>query len=170
MERKQKPSAAPFIPDSASLDELGRAAEKCEGCELYRNASQTVFGRGKAHARVVLVGERPGDEEDRQGRPFVGPAGRLLNKALEEAGVDRSSLYVTNAVKHFKFEPRGKRRIHKKRGGSGDFSLPSVARGGDSCDSPRPDRLPGRNCCTVNLWPRGEGHHRTRRTAPSSMG
>lgn len=91
-----------------------KAAKTCEGCDLFRNATQTVFGEGARKARVVLVGEQPGDEEDQKGHPFIGPAGRLLNKALEEAGVDRSELYVTNAVKHFKFEPRGKRRIHKK--------------------------------------------------------
>jgi DNA polymerase len=117
MERKQKPSAAPWVPESPDLEKLGKAAKRCEGCDLYRNATQTVFGEGAATARVVLVGEQPGDEEDQKGRPFVGPAGRLLNKALEEAGVDRSTLYVTNAVKHFKFEPRGKRRIHKKPSG-----------------------------------------------------
>jgi DNA polymerase len=117
MERKQKTSAAPWVPQSANLENLGNAAKSCEGCDLYRNATQTVFGEGAAKARVVLVGEQPGDEEDQKGRPFVGPAGRLLNRALEEAGVDRSTLYVTNAVKHFKFEPRGKRRIHKKPSG-----------------------------------------------------
>ena len=117
MERKQKTSAAAFVPDSANLEQLGNAAKACRGCDLYRNATQTVFGEGRAKARVILVGEQPGDEEDQKGRPFIGPAGRLLNKALEEAGVDRSVLYVTNAVKHFKFEPRGKRRIHKKPSG-----------------------------------------------------
>jgi DNA polymerase len=117
MERKQKTSAAPWVPQAANLENLGNAAKSCEGCDLYRNATQTVFGEGAARARVVLVGEQPGDEEDQKGRPFVGPAGRLLNRALEEAGVDRSTLYVTNAVKHFKFEPRGKRRIHKKPSG-----------------------------------------------------
>ena len=114
MEKKQKPSAAPWVPETSSLRELSEAAKTCEGCDLFRNATQTVFGEGGRKARVVLVGEQPGDEEDQKGHPFIGPAGRLLNKALEEAGVDRSELYVTNAVKHFKFEPRGKRRIHKK--------------------------------------------------------
>jgi uracil-DNA glycosylase len=114
VEKKQKPSAAPWVPETSSLRELGEAAKRCEGCDLFRNATQTVFGEGARKARVALVGEQPGDEEDQKGHPFVGPAGRLLNQALEEAGVDRSELYVTNAVKHFKFEPRGKRRIHKK--------------------------------------------------------
>jgi uracil-DNA glycosylase family protein len=114
MEPKQKPSAAPWVPATADLRKLTEAARHCEGCDLFRNATQTVFGEGPRKARVILVGEQPGHEEDQQGRPFVGPAGRLLNRALEEAGVDRTELYVTNAVKHFKFEPRGKRRIHKK--------------------------------------------------------
>jgi probable DNA metabolism protein len=118
MEKKQKPSAAPWVPETSNLRELSEAAKRCEGCDLFRNATQTVFGEGARNARVVLVGEQPGDEEDQKGHPFIGPAGRLLNKALEEAGVDRSELYVTNAVKHFKFEPRGKRRMHKKPTGA----------------------------------------------------
>src|SRR5688572_1915523 len=95
------------------LDQLRRAARKCHDCPLWANATQTVFGAGDPHARVMLVGEQPGDEEDRKGLPFVGPAGRLLDRALEAAGVERAHLYVTNAVKHFKFQLRGKRRIHK---------------------------------------------------------
>ncbi|HEX6546391.1 MAG TPA: UdgX family uracil-DNA binding protein [Bryobacteraceae bacterium] len=114
MANKSQMSAAPFVPHSDSLERLSRAAKGCEGCDLYRNATQTVFGEGAAHARVILIGEQPGNEEDREGLPFVGPAGRILNQALEEAEVERSDLYVTNAVKHFKFEPRGKRRLHKK--------------------------------------------------------
>ena len=114
MERKQKPSAAPWVPETRNLNLLREASKNCEGCGLYQNATQTVFGEGGRNARVILVGEQPGDEEDIQGRPFVGPAGKLLNRALEAAAVDRSELYVTNAVKHFKFEPRGKRRIHAK--------------------------------------------------------
>lgn len=108
-------TAAPFVPDKAGLPALRRAAAECRGCPLHRNATQTVFGAGNTHARVMLVGEQPGDQEDRQGKPFVGPAGRLLDRALEEAGLDPADAYVTNAVKHFKFtqaEPR-KRRIHK---------------------------------------------------------
>ena len=97
-----------------SLASLIRDAKDCRRCPLYRNATQTVFGEGPAHAPVMLVGEQPGDQEDLQGRPFVGPAGRILDRALADAGVDRSRVYVTNAVKHFKFEPRGKKRLHKK--------------------------------------------------------
>jgi DNA polymerase len=98
---------------STVLERLRREARSCRDCPLWENATQTVFGAGDAHARVMLVGEQPGDEEDRKGLPFVGPAGRLLDRALDEAGIDRSELYVTNAVKHFKWEPRGKRRLHK---------------------------------------------------------
>jgi len=96
-----------------SLDEIRSDARRCQDCPLWANATQTVFGAGDPHARVMLVGEQPGDEEDRKGLPFVGPAGRLLDRALEAAGVEREHLYVTNAVKHFKFQLRGKRRIHK---------------------------------------------------------
>jgi DNA polymerase len=107
-------TAAPFVPPTATLEELALAVQQCQGCELYRNATQAVFGQGPACARIIMVGEQPGDQEDLQGRPFIGPAGRLLDRALEEAGITRSEVYVTNAVKHFKFEVRGKRRIHKK--------------------------------------------------------
>jgi uracil-DNA glycosylase family protein len=107
-------SAADFLPRKLTLTALKRAAAGCKGCSLYRNATQTVFGEGPAHARLMLVGETPGDQEDLQGRPFVGPAGRLLDEALVEAGLIRGEVYVTNAVKHFKWEPRGKRRLHKK--------------------------------------------------------
>ena len=95
------------------LDQIREDARKCQDCPLWANATQTVFGAGDPHARVMLVGEQPGDEEDKKGLPFVGPAGRLLNRALEAAGVDREHLYVTNAVKHFKWQLRGKRRLHK---------------------------------------------------------
>jgi DNA polymerase len=108
-------TAEPFVPERGGLPALRRAAAECRGCPLHRDATQTVFGDGDKDARVMLVGEQPGDQEDRQGKPFVGPAGRLLDRALEEAGIDPSEAYVTNAVKHFKFtqaEPR-KRRIHK---------------------------------------------------------
>lgn len=97
-----------------SLAALIRDAKDCRRCPLYRNATQTVFGEGPVHAPVMLVGEQPGDQEDRQGRPFVGPAGKMLDRALADAGIDRARVYVTNAVKHFKFEPRGKKRLHKK--------------------------------------------------------
>jgi DNA polymerase len=110
----QPGSAKPFLPKVLSLASLKRAAAKCEGCPLYQRATQTVFGEGPEDARVVMVGEQPGDTEDRQGRPFVGSAGKLLDRALGEAGVDRSKVYVTNAVKHFKWVERGKRRIHQK--------------------------------------------------------
>lgn len=96
------------------LDDLRREAASCRACPLWKNATQTVFGEGPSDAEIILVGEQPGDKEDREGRPFVGPAGLLLDRALAEAGVDRGRVYVTNAVKHFKFEPRGKRRLHIK--------------------------------------------------------
>lgn len=109
-------TATPFVPERGGLDAMRKAAAGCRGCPLHEAATQTVFGAGNAHARVLLVGEQPGDQEDRQGKPFVGPAGRVLNRALEEAGIDSDDTYITNAVKHFKFEyvpERGKRRIHK---------------------------------------------------------
>jgi uracil-DNA glycosylase len=106
-------SAAEFLPSTRSLTALGEAAEGCRGCDLYKDATQTVFGRGRKSAELMLVGEQPGDKEDLEGEPFVGPAGRLLDRALEEAGIDRSAAYVTNAVKHFKWKPRGKRRLHQ---------------------------------------------------------
>jgi uracil-DNA glycosylase len=107
-------TAAPFVPQRRTLTTLRAAAESCEGCDLYRMATQTVFGEGAVPARLMLVGETPGDQEDRAGRPFVGPAGRLLDESLEAAGLDRNELYITNAVKHFRYEERGKRRLHKK--------------------------------------------------------
>ncbi|MBH5336338.1 UdgX family uracil-DNA binding protein [Streptomyces pactum] len=109
-------TAAPFVPERADLAALRAAAAGCRGCPLHRAAERTVFSSGDADARVVLVGEQPGDQEDRAGQPFVGPAGRVLMRALDEAGIDPTETYVTNAVKHFKFEvvpERGKRRIHK---------------------------------------------------------
>jgi uracil-DNA glycosylase len=105
--------ATPFVPDTTSLRALRGAAAECRGCHLYAPATQTVFGEGPRKARVMLVGEMPGDREDREGHPFVGPAGRELDEALDDAGIDRGELYVTNVVKHFKFEERGKRRIHQ---------------------------------------------------------
>jgi uracil-DNA glycosylase family protein len=106
--------ATPFLPERRTLDALRDAACGCRGCDLWKPATQTVFGEGPQDATFVLVGEVPGDKEDRAGRPFVGPAGRELDKALEAAGIDRAETYVTNAVKHFRFEERGKRRIHQK--------------------------------------------------------
>ena len=105
--------ASPFVPDTTSLSALRGAAADCRGCHLHGPATQTVFGEGPRKARVMLVGEMPGDREDREGHPFVGPAGRELDEALADAGIDRDELYVTNVVKHFKFEERGKRRIHQ---------------------------------------------------------
>jgi uracil-DNA glycosylase family protein len=114
--RPDWPTAAAFVPEGGDVPELAEAARGCQGCPLYENATQTVFGEGNIRARFVLVGEQPGDVEDRRGRPFVGPAGKLLDRALEEAGLDRDEGYVTNAVKHFKFTmaSSGKRRIHAK--------------------------------------------------------
>ena len=118
MTKNQKTSAAPWIPDTRDLGKLQAAAQACQGCELYQHATQVVFGEGPKDAKVVMVGEQPGDEEDVKGQPFVGPAGRLLDKAMREAELDREKIYVTNAVKHFKFKiERGKRRIHAKPSG-----------------------------------------------------
>jgi uracil-DNA glycosylase len=114
MSPREGSSAAEFLPDGRSLEELRDAAAACRGCHLHAPATQTVFGEGLTRARIMLVGEQPGDKEDLQGHPFVGPAGRLLDDALGAAGIERSDAYVTNVVKHFKFELRGKRRIHKK--------------------------------------------------------
>lgn len=107
-------SAAIFIPTKLTVPALRKAASSCTGCDLYKQATQTVFGEGAGHAEIILVGEQPGDQEDRAGHPFVGPAGKILDKALAEAGITRQDVYVTNAVKHFKWEPHGKRRKHKK--------------------------------------------------------
>ena len=107
-------TAVPFLPERHTLTSLRQAAQKCRGCPLWKQATQTVFGEGPARARVLMIGEQPGDREDLTGRPFVGPAGRLLDFALDRAGIDRGDVYVTNAVKHFKWEPVGKRRLHKK--------------------------------------------------------
>jgi len=101
-------------PDTSSLTEVRDASRQCTACHLYKRATQTVFGEGPKGAPIMLVGEQPGDYEDVAGKPFVGPAGKIMDRALEEAGIDRSKVYVTNAVKHFKWEPRGKRRIHQK--------------------------------------------------------
>ena len=106
-------SAAPFVPDGADLDQLRASAAACKGCHLWENATQTVFSRGSAGARVVMVGEQPGDVEDQRGEPFVGPAGVLLRRAVGDAGLSADDIYITNAVKHFKFRRQGKRRIHQ---------------------------------------------------------
>ena len=107
-------SAAPLIPEQLSMTNLLEAAKDCHGCDLWKRGTQTVFGEGARRATVMFVGEQPGNDEDLSGRPFVGPAGKLLDQALESAGIDRTQVYVTNVVKHFKWIPRGKRRIHEK--------------------------------------------------------
>ena len=114
MAHAELPTAAPLVPEKPSLPKLRAAAAGCTACPLYRTGTQTVFGEGLAAARAVFVGEQPGDSEDKIGRPFVGPAGKLLDRALEEAGIDRKLVYVTNVVKHFKWTARGKRRLHEK--------------------------------------------------------
>jgi DNA polymerase len=106
--------ASGLVPERPTLERLRRAAAECRACDLYLTGTQTVFGAGPQQSEVMFVGEQPGDQEDRSGKPFVGPAGRVLDEALEEVGIDRSRVYVTNAVKHFKWVPRGKRRIHNK--------------------------------------------------------
>src|SRR4051794_2451205 len=112
--REAEPNdASPFVPDRRSLEAVREAAAGCRGCHLWRNATQTVFGEGLKRARAMFVGEQPGDQEDRKGRPFVGPAGRELDRALEAVGIPRDDIYITNVVKHFKFEERGRRRIHQ---------------------------------------------------------
>jgi DNA polymerase len=108
------PSAEEFLPPRLNLKSMRDAVQHCRGCDLYKHATQAVFGEGPRSARLILLGEIPGDEEDKQGHPFVGPAGRLLDHALDDAGLARGEVFVTNAVKHFRWEPRGKRRLHKK--------------------------------------------------------
>jgi uracil-DNA glycosylase family protein len=114
VKKKSQGTADDLVPERPTLFSLQEAASDCKACDLWENATQTVFGEGAKRAKVMFIGEQPGNEEDLKGRPFVGPAGRLLDQALEEAGIDRGQTYVTNVVKHFKWEPRGKRRIHKK--------------------------------------------------------
>lgn len=121
MTTKTKEDAAIFVPKERTLPVLRKAVQECRGCDLYRHATQAVFGElgadpetEKPKVSIMMIGEQPGDSEDKEGRPFVGPAGRLLDQCLEEAGIDRRAVYVTNTVKHFKWEPRGKLRIHKK--------------------------------------------------------
>jgi uracil-DNA glycosylase family protein len=112
--RADVPTAAPLIPPRPTINKLRDVAAGCTACHLWKLGTQTVFGEGKQSATVMLVGEQPGNSEDLEGRPFIGPAGQLLDRALDEAGIDRAKVYLTNVVKHFKWEPRGKRRIHKK--------------------------------------------------------
>ncbi len=115
---KELETAAPLIPPRPTIPKLQAVAAECKACHLWKNATQTVFGEGKSTSPVMFIGEQPGDKEDLSGHPFVGPAGVLLDEALLEAGIDRTKVYVTNVVKHFKWEPRGKRRIHKKPNGA----------------------------------------------------
>jgi uracil-DNA glycosylase len=110
----ERPGAQRWVPEDAPIGELRDAAGACRGCELWASATQVVFSTGSAHARMMMVGEQPGDKEDQQGEPFVGPAGALLRRAVDEVGIDLGDVYLTNAVKHFRFEQRGKRRIHQK--------------------------------------------------------
>ncbi|HYM50891.1 MAG TPA: UdgX family uracil-DNA binding protein [Candidatus Limnocylindrales bacterium] len=112
--RRTDPKPPAPVPPQLSLPELRKAAATCQACDLYKTGTQTVFGEGVVHALAMFVGEQPGDREDREGRPFVGPAGRVLDEALARAGIDRCRVYVTNAVKHFKWKPQGKRRLHQK--------------------------------------------------------
>ncbi len=114
---ESKVGAGKFLPAGRSIQELRAAAATCKGCELWRNATQTVFGDGSDHAKMLLIGEQPGDQEDLTGIPFSGPAGQLLDRALVDSGIDREEVYITNAVKHFKWLPRGKRRLHQKPNG-----------------------------------------------------
>src|SRR6266542_22319 len=129
-------SAAPYMPEKPTLPRLREAAAGCRACPLWETGTQTVFGEGATGAAVVFVGEQPGDQEDRQGRPFVGPAGRVLDEALVEAGIDRGATYVTNAVKHFKWQARGKRRIHAKPNWAELAASRSSAESGSSRSSP----------------------------------
>ncbi|WP_238578595.1 UdgX family uracil-DNA binding protein, partial [Inquilinus limosus] len=128
-----------------TLQDLAAEARGCTRCPLYKPATQTVFGEGPAGAAVVFVGEQPGDQEDRQGRPFVGPAGRIFDQALAEAGIPRDRAYITNAVKHFKFTPRGKRRLHKRPNAFEIDRCKMVARPRAGPDPAAPDRGPGRH-------------------------
>lgn len=112
--RAEAPGASRWVPASRSLRALASAAKDCRGCDLYKHATQTVFGEGKPSASIIMIGEQPGDVEDKEGAPFVGPAGHVLDDALEAAGIPRARVYLTNAVKHFKWKPRGKRRLHSR--------------------------------------------------------
>ena len=114
MSREKYPGAESFLPSRSTLPKLRAAVQDCRGCPLYLGATQAVFGEGPTDARIILVGEQPGDREDLEGHPFVGPAGKLLDRALQAAGLERGKVFITNAVKHFNFEPRGKFRLHKR--------------------------------------------------------
>jgi len=140
------------VPETNSLAKVVAAAKECTACPLYKRATQTVFGEGPKHAKMLMIGEQPGDYEDVAGKPFVGPAGKILDRALEEAGINRDEVYVTNAVKHFKWEPRGKRRIHQKPS-SRHRRLPAMA--GNRA-------TPGRaQACCLSRFNRGADNLRT---------
>ncbi len=147
--RARQETAARYLPEPLTLESAREAAASCRACELWKTGTQTVFGEGSRRARVMLVGEQPGNREDLEGHPFVGPAGGVLDRALEAAGIDRGKTYVTNVVKHFKWEPRGKVRLHKKPNSRGDRRLPPLARSRDRAGQAaraggaRGDRRPG---------------------------
>jgi uracil-DNA glycosylase family protein len=147
MSRRQAAGAAGYVPERPTLPKLRKDVQTCRGCDLYAHATQAVMGEGPTSAQIVFIGEQPGDEEDRQGHPFVGPAGKVLDRALADAGIDRSLVYITNAVKHFKFEERGKRRLHKK-----------------------PSRLLGRNGCPVGIRRRVPGDEGARTLCSKLLG
>src|SRR5579871_7044 len=148
----QNPNLSPIKPD-ASLKQLQLASKDCRACDLWKNATQTVFGEGSARARIMLIGEQPGNQEDLQGKPFVGPAGKLLDQALLAAGIDRKQVYVTNAVKHFKWEPRGKRRIHKKPNAK-EIAACRPWLEAEIAATTANNRMPWRHCGPIALWAR----------------
>lgn len=154
--RDPSSKVSPHAPQR-SLADLRNAAKNCKACDLWKKATQTVFGAGASAPKVMFVGEQPGDQEDLAGKPFVGPAGKLLDNALVEAGINRKKVYVTNAVKHFKWEPRGKRRIHKKPNKAEIAACPLMARCRNRCDTPESNHLPGRYGSTGTLWPEFSG-------------
>jgi len=158
---KEMDTAAPLIPPRPTISKLQEAARGCRACPLWKLGTQTVFGEGARKAKVIFVGEQPGNDEDLAGKPFVGPAGKLLDKALVEAGIKRDEVYVTNAVKHFKWEPRGKRRIHKC---AREGRMPSLARRGDRPAQARSHRLPRRHRRAVAVEQRFQGEPVPRRT------
>ena len=163
-------SAADYIPEQAALRTLREAVQKCRGCDLYAHATQAVFGEGPKSADIVLIGEQPGDEEDRQGHPFVGPSGKLLDRALAEAGIDRSLVYITNAVKHFKFEERGKRRLHKKPNGIEIRACQPWLEAEINLLQPQNHRVPGRHCRADHLRQHVSLDERTRTVRSKCLG
>jgi DNA polymerase len=148
-------SAGDFLPEVLTISSLRQAARGCEGCSLFRRATQTVFGEGPDKARIIMIGEQPGDTEDLKGSPFVGSAGKLLDRALKDAAIDRSEVYVTNAVKHFKWVRQKADSQEAQRGG--DQRLPAVARGGDCSHSAGSAGVSGRDCRAISDGPRLSG-------------